>query len=96
MFCEPLSGRTTATEIFKKVDDFIISNEINWQNCVGVCSDGAAAMTGKHGGVVTQIKQVAPQAKFTHCSIHRTALATKAMPTSLKTVLDESVKVVIL
>ena len=94
LFCEPLSGRTTATEIFKKVDDFMTSNEINWQNCVGVCSDGAAAMTGKHGGVVTQIKQVVPQTNFTHCSIHRTALATKAMPTSLKTVLDESVKVV--
>lgn len=92
--CESLSGRTTAAEIFKKVDDFITSNEINWQNCVGVCSDGAAAMTGKHGGVVTKIKQVAPEAKFTHCSIHREALATKAMPTSLKAVLDKSVKVV--
>lgn len=70
------------------------SNGITWLNCVGVCSDGAAAMTGKHEGVVTRIKQVSPEAKFTHCSIHREALATKAMPNSLKTVLDQSVKVV--
>lgn len=70
------------------------SNGIQWRNCVGVCSDGAAAMAGKHGGVVTQIKQVAPEAEFTHCCIHREALATKAMPYSLKTVLDAAVKVI--
>ena len=51
-------------------------------------------MTGKHGGVVTRMKQVAPGAKFTHCSIHREALACKAMTATLKTVLDQSVKVV--
>jgi zinc finger BED domain-containing protein 5/7/8/9 len=61
---------------------YMTSNGINWKNCVGFCSDGAAAMTGKHGGVFTQIKQVEPEAKFTHCSIHREALATKAMPSS--------------
>ena len=94
LFCESLSGRTTADEIFKKVNDFVVSNGLNWENCVGICSDGAAAMTGKHGGVVTRIKQVAPGAKFTHCSIHREALACKAMPAILKTVLDQSVKVV--
>ena len=94
LFCESLPSRTTANEIFKKVDDFVVANELNWENCVGICSDGAAAMTGKHGGAVTQIKQVAPGAKFTHCSIHREALACKAMPVSLKTVLDQSVKIV--
>ena len=94
LFCESLSGRTTADEIFKKVNDFVVSNGLNWENCVGICSDGAAAITGKHGGVVTRIKQVAPGAKFTHCSIHREALACKAMPATLKTVLDQSVKVV--
>lgn len=42
---------------------------------------------------MTKIKQVEPEAKFIHCSIHRGALATKAMPVSLKTALKESVKV---
>jgi hypothetical protein len=51
-------------------------------------------MTGKHSGVVTKILQVAPQAKFIHCSIHREALACKSMPTNLRGVLDQSVKVV--
>jgi hypothetical protein len=40
------------------------------KKCVGVCSVGAYAMTGKHSGVVAQIKEVAPDAKLVHCSIH--------------------------
>jgi hypothetical protein len=51
-------------------------------------------MTGKHSGVVAQIKEVAPDPKFVHCSIHREALAARKMPANLKTVLNEAVKVV--
>jgi len=94
LFCESLSSHTTANEIFKKIDEFVTINKINWQNCVGICSDGARAMTGKHGGVVTKIREVAPHAKFTHCSIHREALASKKMPSELKTVLEQAVKVI--
>jgi hypothetical protein len=51
-------------------------------------------VTGKHSGVVSQIKEVASDAKFVHCSIHREALAARKMPAILKTVLTEAVKVV--
>jgi hypothetical protein len=61
---------------------------------VGICSDGAHAMTGKHSGVFAQIKEVAPDAKFVHCSIHREALAARKMLAILNTVLNEAVKVV--
>lgn len=94
LFCEPISGHTTAIEIFNKIDNFIAINNIRWENCVGICSDGARAMIGKHSGFITKIQQVAPQAKFIHCSIHSEALACKAMPTKLKDVLDQAVKVV--
>ena len=83
-FCEFFFGQTTAADIFQKVDDFMTSNEIKWQNCVEVFADRAAAMTGKHGEVVTKIEDVALKAKFTHCSIYREALALKATPSSLK------------
>lgn len=43
-------------------------------------------MIGKHGCIVTQITQIAPEAKFTHCSIHCKVLATKSMPNSLRSV----------
>lgn len=51
-------------------------------------------MTGVRGGVIAKVKAVSPGTKFTHCSIHREALATKAMPKELKTVLEQSIKVV--
>jgi hypothetical protein len=71
LFFEPLLGRTTSNDIFKKLDRFTKVHGIEWKKCVRVCSDGARAMTGKHSGVVAQIKELAPDAKFVHCSIHR-------------------------
>ena len=94
LFCKPLEGQTTSVEIFKVLNDFIEQNGISWKKCVGVCSDSACVMTGRHGGVVTQIQSVAPNAVFTHCSIHREALAAKMIQSSFKDVLDNAIKVV--
>lgn len=70
----------TADEIFKKLDNFIEENGLYWQRCVGFCSDGARAMIGRYGSVVTKVKSVAPNCTFIHCSTHREALAAKRMP----------------
>jgi hypothetical protein len=59
-------------------------NLLRWSTC----------NDGKNSGVVAQIKEVAPDAKFVHCSIHREAVAARKMPAILKTVLTEDVKVV--
>lgn len=67
------------------------SENIDWKKCIGVCSDGACAMTGKHGGVFVKIKGGGPETKFVHCSIHSEALASKKINANLKTVLNESV-----
>ena len=64
------------------------------KNCVGVCSDGAAAMIGEKSGVITRIKQLAPECASTHCFIHRESLATKKLSTKLNDVLCEVVKIV--
>ena len=73
--CEELTGRTTAQEIFNKIDEFITCKGFIWTNCIGVsCStDGAAAMTG----VVQLIKRVAQEAAARHCFLHRENLAAK-------------------
>ena len=61
---------------------------------VGICTDGAKAMTGRHSGVVTCVQAVASDATCVNSSIHREALAAKGMPDSLKDVLDTTVKMV--
>ena len=73
LFCKPFEGRTP-----KVLNDFIEQNGILWEKCVGVCSDGAGAMTGRHSDVVTRIQSVAPNAVFTHLLLQMQSLHTAA------------------
>ncbi|XP_060768837.1 zinc finger BED domain-containing protein 5-like [Neoarius graeffei] len=94
LFCKPLETRTTGEDIFRMLDTFVALNGLLWTKCVGICTDGARAMTGRHSGVVTRVQAVAPDATWVHCGIHREALAAKGMPGSLKSALDKTVKIV--
>ena len=51
------------------------------ENCIGVCTDGAGAIIGKRAGFVAKVKEHATPERvtFTHCMIHRKALAAKHM-----------------
>jgi hypothetical protein len=51
-------------------------------------------MTGKHAGFVARTKEEATNVSWTHCFIHRQALASKRMPQGLKKVLDNAVEIV--
>ncbi|CAM5095762.1 unnamed protein product [Natator depressus] len=71
LFSASLPTKTTSSEVFKTVSDYIVNKcGLDFKFCVGVCSDGAAAMTGRHSGVVTHIKALAPECKSTHCFLH--------------------------
>ena len=50
-----LPGRTTGSEIFGLLNTYFSEKVINWANCVGVCTDGAANMTDYRSGVVAKI-----------------------------------------
>lgn len=94
LFCKALESRTTGKDIFQVLDEYINSNGLDWSRCVGVCSDGAAAMTGKNSGVTALIKQKAPNAAFTHCMLHREALVAKRLDDELNQVLQDIIQVV--
>uniref|UniRef100_UPI00398F2BF5 protein FAM200B-like n=1 Tax=Pristiophorus japonicus TaxID=55135 RepID=UPI00398F2BF5 len=85
---------TKSEDIFTLLDDFMTSAEISWTNCIGVCTDGAAAMTGKHSSVVQKIKATSPGAIWTHCFLHREALAAKDIEPGLHGVLNTAVTLV--
>ncbi|MBN3314495.1 SCND3 protein, partial [Atractosteus spatula] len=86
LFCKPLPTGPTGEHIFQLLNEFIKENGIDWIKCVGVCTDGARAMTSRHSGVNARIREVAPDMKWTHCNIHHEALAVKKMPDDLKSV----------
>ena len=88
-----LPTKTTAAELFKSLDDYI-SGKLKWSFCVGICTDGAAAMTGRLSGLTTRIKEVAPECESTHCVIHREMLASRKIPAELNSVLNDVVKVI--
>jgi len=93
--CLELPGHTTSMEIYKSINTYIENKSLLWKNCIGLCTDGAANMTGKHSGVVSKIKEfAADDMLFTHCFIHREHLAAKKMSPQLNEVLSQCIKIV--
>ena len=79
LFCEPVGVRTTGKCIFTKLENFFNLEKLEWKHCVAVTTDGAAAMVGKHKGLISFIKQKNPDCQFLHCMLHREALVAKRM-----------------
>ncbi|XP_073425244.1 SCAN domain-containing protein 3-like [Dendrobates tinctorius] len=88
-----LAANTTGADLFKSLDDYI-SGKLNWSFCVGICTDGAAAMTGRFSGLTTYVKQVASECESTHYVIHREMLSSRKMSPELYTVLQDVIKVI--
>lgn len=77
---------TTSAELFKALDGYI-SGKLKWSSCVGIYTDGAAAMTGWRSDI-TACNNVVPECQSTHCIIHREMLASHKMPPELDSVLN--------
>ena len=95
LFCKEVPGRTTDEDFrFRILDTFMTEAGLSWGKCVAVCTDGAAAMTGRKSGVTARIKSVNPRIIATHCMLHRQALASKDMEPTLHCVLNRAVTAV--
>ena len=78
----------------KCVENYFISKGFEWNKRVGICTDGAASMTGSKNGVVRKVKDKAVKAKWIHCFLHRENLATKHLLSCLQEVFSASIKTV--
>ena len=76
------------------IEKEIVKNNLEWDHCYGVCTDGAAAMERKQTRLRTLIKNKAPHAEWTHCFIHREALVSNELSEDLHEVLNNIVKAV--
>ena len=94
LFSKELDNHATGDEIFRVTDEYLRNHDLSWDMCVGVCTDGAASMTGRVKGFITKAKQKNPTMVATHCMLHREALTAKTMPPDLTDVLNEVVKIV--
>ena len=76
-FCKLILKNCRAHELFATLNNFFQENNFQWKYCVGLCTDGARAMSGRFGGLRTLVQGVAVNAKWTHCLIQREALASQ-------------------
>ena len=67
LFALLLPTKTTAAELFKSLSDYK-SGKLNWSFCVGMCTDGAAAMTGRLSGFTTRVKELTSECESSHCA----------------------------
>ena len=94
LFCCALNTSTKASDVMEKVDHFFNENGIFWNNLCGVCTDGAPAMLCSKSGFQALVQTKATGVMFTHCFIHREALASKTLPSGLQDVLNITIKTV--
>jgi len=90
-----LPKHTTNSEVFKVLNGFVEERDLKWKNCIGVCNDGAACLTGRSSGSVTKIKDKAGNNLLsTHCYIRGQKSASKKMAPECNEVLSQSVEII--
>ncbi|GFU29965.1 SCAN domain-containing protein 3 [Trichonephila clavipes] len=94
LFCKPIKLKATAIALFDILNNFINEANIEWKNCVGICTDGARTMSGRFKSIQALVKQKSPLCIWTHCMIHRESLASKEISPGLNIVLMTVVTVV--
>ena len=93
MLSQELAATTKGKDVFNVLADFFKENELDWSMLVGCTTDGAPAMLGRKSGFQVYVKNVAANATFVHCFIHRFALCTKVLPSELLSCLNKIIKI---
>lgn len=67
--------RMSAEVIALRIQNYAAQMGLDMRKMRGIGTDGAAAMIGKHNGLVTRLKAITPTAISVHCAAHRLNLA---------------------
>ena len=93
LFCKPIEVNCRGIDLFNIIDNFISTNNLDWENCISICTDGARAMFGSRSGLRSLIQERAPMAKWVHCMIHREALVARELSPELGATVEIVTKV---
>ena len=94
LFCKPIELGCRGIDLFSIIDNFISTNNLDWEKCISICTDGAKAMSGSCCGLRSLIQERAPMAKWTHCMIHREALVARELSPELGDTVEVVTKVI--
>lgn len=78
LFCKELTTSTTGADVFYVVNAYLQEKQLKWEYCCSICTDGAAAMTGRIKGFISIAKKENPSITSVHCFLHREALMMKS------------------
>lgn len=96
IFCfVSLEDNATGEKVFNAIAKKMDKAGLEWKQVVGLCTDGAPAMTGRNVGLAKRMAEVASEEfSSAHCILHREALASKAMSAELNATMHTAVKMI--
>nr|XP_042903370.1 protein ZBED8-like [Parasteatoda tepidariorum] len=94
LFCESLLQTAKAVDVLAMLNVFFIKQDFGWKEKLhSLRTDRAPVMLGNKSGFALLIKKKSLLLVLgTHCFLHKHALATKTLPTSLKEGLSKVIK----
>ncbi|XP_051044784.1 zinc finger MYM-type protein 6 isoform X2 [Phodopus roborovskii] len=94
LFCSEMSSPSTDLEVFELINKYIDSRSLNWNHCVGFCTDGPTSMTDRRSCLKSKIQEITKNTVvFTHCFIHREHLAAEKLSPCLHETLLQSAQI---
>lgn len=94
LFCKELETTSTGADIFASVSSYLNNHGLSWNDCCGICTDGAPSMTGKYKGFIARALQENGSLIITHCFLHREALVGKNCGEQFAEVINQVVKMI--
>ena len=94
LFCKSIKLECQGIDLFNKIDSFILTNNLDLEKCISICTDGAKAMFDSCCGLRSLIQEPAPMARWMHCKVHCEALVGRELSTKLGHLVEVVIKVI--